>query len=63
MKKHASKESILYSPFQLQRGPEIHEFKDVDEFTFQTGISGAVALDLLKGYALNYKGWFKPEIQ
>ena len=63
MKKHAAKESILYNPFTLQRGAELLNFKDVDDFTSQTGISGAVALDLLKGYTKSYRNWIKPVIQ
>lgn len=56
-KKHEN--SLLYSPFTLNNGPEIIQFNDVDDFVQKTGISGAVASDLLTGASTNFRTWTK----
>lgn len=62
-KKQKSENSLLYSPFELSYGANTFHFDDVEEFVRETGISGAVALDLLTGAAKSYKRWTNPKNQ
>ena len=56
-KKKKDTSSILYKPFTLFYNNTPIGFNDVDDFIQRTGISGAVAKDLIEGKCLNYKMW------
>lgn len=58
-KKKKDTSSILYKPFTLYYGNDPYNFNDVDEFIKETGISGAVAKDLIEGKCTHYKFWCK----
>lgn len=58
-KKKKDTSSILYKSFTFYYGNEPYTFNDVDEFVNKTGISGAVAKDLIEGKCAVYKMWSK----